>query len=297
MQRGNIDLMPVQTPPQPRQLHHRRHGRAALRPIEAILQRVQPQVRRRRQRHALDLPAHVRRADRRFGRREPGRLQPGGQPRGQHMAVGRRPVVVFPRPDIATRPVEMHVQQAGHRLIAQQPGQSGEIRVGHPRPVVALRMRGIISQGHHRHLAIPQTDHRSIRVDHPLSLGPQVRILARRIADRPHFAVRAENAAVRRHLVHLRLPVPDVTDRPRPRQRHPHRPRHATHHRFGDLTIEHRRRQRIIIENRRTGKIAQRRVMLVYRMHRHPLPGRAGRLGQRIPERIMPLVGNADPVD
>ena len=109
----------------------------------------------------------------------------------------------------------------------QETSHAGKIRVGHTPPIVTLWMRGVVGHDDERFLAVPETDRFQQRVDRALGFGAQFGICARRVARRPHFAVRTQQAPIRRHLLHRRR-SPARRESPAPRaaaQREPTRPR------------------------------------------------------------------------
>ena len=110
----------------------------------------------------------------------------------------------LPGADVAAGPVEVDVGDPGG-LLTLVAGDAGEVGVGHAGAVIALRVRGVVGQGHDRRVAVPEADHLEHRVDRADRHVPDLRVGAGGVADVLDLAVGAEDPAVRRHLLDLGL--------------------------------------------------------------------------------------------
>src|SRR5204862_5539631 len=99
------------------------------------------------------------------------------------------------------------------RLTANEPGDPGEVGTGDTRPVVALRVARVVTEHRDRLLPVPEREHGHLGVDDALRFGPELGILGRGVADGTDLAVRPEDAAVGRDLLHLGDAPAAVRDR------------------------------------------------------------------------------------
>ena len=244
------------------------------------------------------LPADVLLGQRLLFRVRQGLLHPVGQPLGEHHAVLLVAVVVLARADVPPGAVEVDVQGLGDRLAADEPGDAGEVGAGDAGPVIALRVAGVVAEHRDRPVPVPEREQRHLRVDDALRLGPEGGVLGRGVADRADLAVRPEDAAVGRDLLHLGDAPAVVRGRLCGRDRALDRPGGPLHHVPVEAALEPAEVLQPEVADQPLGReVAPGRVVLVQGVDGDAVGGRAGGVRQPLAEQVVPLVRDADPVD
>ena len=250
----------------------------------------------RRQRDRLGAPCHRIGRQRLALRRRPGALHAVREPLGEHETVGWRTVVVLPRADVAAGPVEVDVQRARDGELAHEARDAGKIRVRDAGAVIALRMRGVIAQHGDRSFPVPETHQRDLRIDRALRFRPERRVGGRGVAHGADLAVGPEDAAVRRDLVHGRRPEAEVRHRHRALRCPAHRDIEPAEDLALEAALEVQRVDAAVLQDLLRAEVAVRRVVLVQRVDGHAVGRGARGLGQGPAERVVALVGDAEPI-
>ena len=190
----------------------------------------------------------------------------------------------------------MNVQRSGNGQLPQETCDTGDVRIGHSGPVIALRMDRVIAQHRQRFCPIPKAHQGNLRVDGSLRFRSQRGIRTGGVADRADLAVRSENAAVGGDLRHESRAKAEMSHRAGGLQR------------FVDGTLQplqrRARKGTLVTQGIHTGafqdffrtEIAVRRIVLVQRVDRDPGSRGARRRRQSLLKSVMSFVADSDPV-
>ena len=249
-----------------------------------------------RQGHGFNLPSHVSRTDRLALRALPCAAHSIRQPLGQHQTVLRRTIIVFARADVAPCAGEMNVQGRGHGQLAEETGQARKVGIGQAGSVIALRVRGVVAQDDYGPLTVPKADEGKDWVNGALRFSANRRVLGRRPAGGPDFAVRPQDAPVGGDLLHASLAQAQVRHGLSPGQGLTHRPLQIGDHLPLETTLELVRIGAGFLQDAFRREVTVRRIVLMQRMHGHPARGGGSGSSKSIAKGIVALIGNADPV-
>ena len=145
-------------------------------------------------------------------------------------------------------------------------------------------------------IRVPEAHEGNLGIDRALRFRAQGRVGRRGVAHGAHLAIGAEDAAVRRDLIHRCDPEAEVRHRFRVRQRFVHCGSEATQGFTLEGALEIQRIDAGVLQDLLRAKIAVRGVVLMQRVDGDAGGHGVGRGGQRGPKQIVALVGNADPV-
>src|SRR5437762_3220850 len=189
------------------------------------------------------------------------------------------------------------MQRSRNSQLAQETGYSGKVRIGNSGAVIALRVCGIITQYRHGPFPIPETHQRNHRINNAFRFGANRRVHRRRPACGADLAVRPKDAPVRRDLIDASLAQADVRHRLRPRQGFAHSPLQISDDLALKATGELARIKAGLLEDALGGEIAVWRVVLVQGVDGDAPWRCSSRAGERGPESVTSLFGDADPID
>ena len=179
-------------------------------------------------------------------------------------------------------------------LIAPHPHEVGTAQPG---VVVTLRMRCVIRQHRQRPIAVPETHQPHVWIDRSLRRFLRGCIFRRGIADDLHLAIGPQYPPIRRHFLNLAFAETNLRNFFEMTASIRRRDRHSLH---GFTSIRNRKQ---LIRN--TGlcrdllrqEIATGCIVLMQRMYTHSVDRRVTALSNCLPERIMPLVANPNPIE
>ena len=157
-------------------------------------------------------------------------------------------------------------------------------------------MRGVVAQDDYGPLTVPEADEGNNRVNGALRFSADRRVLGRRPAGGPDFAVRPQDAPVGGDLLHASLAQAQVRHGLSLGQGLTHCPLQIGDHLPLETTLELMRIGTGFLQDAFRREVTVRRVVLMQRMHGHPARGGGGGSGKSIAKCIVALIGNADPV-